>query len=417
MLKVNNFLILILLFSFNLLSQKEYTLEQCEEQFLKNNLLLLASNFNIEASKALTIQAKLWDNPIFSAEANAINPQNNHYFDLGSKGQKAFAIQQVIYLGNKKKNQVNYAKVNEELAELEFQDLLRNLKIQLRRSFYFIYFNNKKIQKTDIQISNIDTLVNAYEVQTKKGNLPLQELVRLQSLLINFKNSRIEIINNSYEQQSILKLLLNEEQLIVPILNETIVQKYASQEILSIDLLDSMAIQNRPDYKLSLKNIESNEWNVKWQKSLAIPDLNLGTSYDQRGGAFQNQVNLTVGIPIPLWNRNQGRIKQSQVLLDQSKVDNQLTILRLKTEVSESLNKWNISKANFNQLTESMISDFEIVYEGVLINFQKRNISILEFTDYMESYNQMSIQINELMKNVIISAEELNATLNNSIFK
>ena len=416
MLKVNNLLILFLLFSSKLFCQKELTLVKCEEQFLKNNLLLLASNYNIEASRALTIQAKLWDNPIFSAEANAINPQNNRYFDTGSKGQKAFAIQQVIYLGNKKKNQVQYSKINEELAELEFQDLLRNLKIQLRRSFYFIYFNNKKIETTDLQIANIDTLVNAYEVQTKKGNLPLQELVRLQSLLMNFKNSRIEIINNSYEQQSILKLLLNEEQTIKPIIDELIVKKYAEKEIPTINLLDSMAIKNRPDYRMSLKNIESNEWNVKWQKSLSIPDLNLGVSYDQRGGAFQNQVNLTMGIPIPLWNRNQGRIKQSQVLLDQSKVDNQLTVLSLKTEVSEAVNKWTASRSNFTQLSESMILDFEIVYQGVLFNFQKRNISLLEFTDYMESYNQMSIQMNELKKNVIISAEELNTTLNSSIF-
>ena len=416
MLKVNNLLIIFLLFSSNLFCQKEFTLAKCEEQFLKNNLLLLASNYNIEASRALTLQAKLWDNPIFSAEVNAINPQNNRYFDAGKQGQKAFAIQQVIYLGNKKKNQVQYSKINEELAELEFQDLLRNLKIQLRKSFYFIYFNNKKIETTDLQIANIDTLVNAYEVQALKGNLPLKELVRLQSLLMSFKNSRIEIINDSYEQQSILKLLLNEDQTIKPIIDESIVKKYALKELPTIDLMDSIAIKNRPDYRMSLKNIESNEWNVKWQKSLSIPDLNLGASYDQRGGAFQNQVNLTIGIPIPLWNRNQGKIKLSQVLLDQSKVDNQLTVLRLKSEVSEALSKWSASKSNFTQLSESMISDFEIVYQGVLFNFQKRNISILEFTDYMESYNQMSIQMNELKKNVIISAEELNTTLNSSIF-
>lgn len=416
MLKVNNLVIIFLLFSSNLFCQKELTLVKCEEQFLKNNLLLLASNYNIEASRALTLQAKLWDNPIFSAEVNAINPQNNRYFDAGKQGQKAFAIQQVIYLGNKKKNQVQYSKINEELAELEFQDLLRNLKIQLRKSFYFIYFNNKKIETTDLQIANIDTLVNAYEVQALKGNLPLKELVRLQSLLMSFKNSRIEIINDSYEQQSILKLLLNEDQTIKPIIDESIVKKYALKELPTIDLMDSIAIKNRPDYRMSLKNIESNEWNVKWQKSLSIPDLNLGASYDQRGGAFQNQVNLTIGIPIPLWNRNQGKIKLSQVLLDQSKVDNQLTVLRLKSEVSEALSKWSASKSNFTQLSESMISDFEIVYQGVLFNFQKRNISILEFTDYMESYNQMSIQMNELKKNVIISAEELNTTLNSSIF-
>ncbi|WP_231891029.1 hypothetical protein [Flavobacterium succinicans] len=61
-------------------------------------------------------------------------------------------------------------------------------------------------------------------------------------------------------------------------------------------------------------------------------------------------------------------------------------------------------------------SDFEAVYNGILTNFQKRNISLLEFTDFMESYNQAQIQVNELKKKVVLSGEELNSTLNKDLF-
>lgn len=295
-------------------AQKKLDLNASEEQFLKNNLLLLARHYNIDAAKAQTIQAKIWELPFISGELNLINPTDGRVLDIAGGGQKAIAIQQIIYLGNKKKNQVALSKINEQLVELDFQDLLRNLKYQLRQSFYTVYFNNKKIETTDLQISQISELVKAYTEQTKKGNVPLKELVRLQSLLISFRNERIEIINNTLQEQNTLKLILNETDNIEPIYDENNFIKYTKESVGTIEELITISLENRPDYLLVIKNIESNEMNIKWQRSLAKPDLTLGLSYDQRGGAFNNQVNATFGIPLNLWNRNKGNIQLAGVI-------------------------------------------------------------------------------------------------------
>ena len=397
-------------------AQKKLDLSSCEQQFVKNNLLLLARHYNIDATKALTIQAKIWDLPYLSGEFNAINPPNSKVLDVGGKGQKALAIQQLIYLGGKKKNQVALSKVNEQMADLDFQDLLRVLKFQLRKSFFTLYFNNKKIETTDVQIAHILDLVNAYTVQVQKGNVPLKELVRLQSLLISFRNERIEIINSNIDEQNNLKLLLNETANITPVYDETTFNKYLKETVGDTKVLEGLATENRADYLLVNKNIEANQWSVKWQQSLAKPDVNLGLSYDQRGGAFNNQVNVTFGIPLAFWNRNQGNIKFSQVILQQAKADKETFSQKLQTEIATNLSKWNEAKINYQQLSPTTIADFDEVYRGVLQNFQKRNVSILEFTDFMESYNVMSLQINESKKRVALTAEELNSVLNYNVF-
>jgi len=408
--------LILLLFSYLSNAQKKLDLNGSEEQFLKTNLLLLARHYNIDATKAQTIQAKIWELPFFSGEFNLINPTDNKVFDVAGGGQKAFSVQQLIYLGTKKKNQIDLSKINEQLAELEFQDLLRNLKYQLRQSFYAIYFNNKKIETTDLQINQISELVNAYAQQTQKGNIPLKELVRLQSLLISFRNERIEIVNSNLEAQNTLKLILNETDNIVPIFDETNFSKYIKESLGPVSELITIALENRPDYLLANKQIESNEINIKWQKSLAKPDLTVGLSYDQRGGAFNNQINATVGIPLNLWNRNKGNIQFAQVILQQSKAEKQNLTQSLQTEITTNLNKWNEAKINYEQLPSGTIANFDEVYKGVLVNFQKRNIGILEFTDFMESYNTMSLQLNELKKRVALTAEALNSVLNYNVF-
>jgi len=409
-------LLLLVLFNQVVMAQKTVTLQDCESQFLKNNLFLLASHYNIDAAKAMTIQARIWDNPNLTAELNAYNPERDKFFDIGKQGQKVFGIEQLIYLGGKKRNEVKLAKTNEQLAELQFNDLLRTLKLQLRQSFYTVYYNTKSLEITDKQLVHIEDLINSYSIQAQKGNIPLRDVVRLQSLYLNFKNERMEVVNNSIEEQANLKLLLNSTETIIPDVSKDDFNKYL--KIIPFDLksFEDEAIANRPDYLAKQKEIEVNELNVKWQKSLSVPDITLGANYDQRSGAFNNEANISVGIPLPLWNKNKGNIKNAQAVLAQSKVEKQNFNLQLETEITSAWNKWDESRKNYAVIKPTVNSDFEAVYNGILTNFQKRNISLLEFTDFMESYNQANIQVNELKKKLALSGEELNTTINKDLF-
>lgn len=409
-------LVLLLFLNQVVFGQKIVTVKDCENIFLENNLVLLASHYNIDASKALIIQARIWDNPTFTADLNAYNPEKEKYFYNGSQGAKSFGIEQLIYLGGKKRNEVKLAQATAKQTELEFDELLRTLKFQLRKSFYTVYFNSKNLETIDRQLSHIEELISSYSVQTQKGNLPLKDLVRLQSLFLNFKNDRIEVVNSTIEEQANLKLILNESENVVPALTDIDFEKYTKEISLDAKVLESIAIESRPDYLQQQKNIEINELNIKYQKSLAIPDLTLGLAYAQRGGAFDNQKNVTLGIPLPLWNKNKGNIQVAKALLEQSKVEKQAFDLQLQTEIASNWNKWNESRKNYQLLSPKINADFEMVYKGILENFQKRNISLLEFTDFMESYNQAAIQMNELKKKLVLSGEEFNSTINKDLF-
>jgi len=398
------------------IAQKTVNLQDCESQFLKKNLFLLASQYNIDASKALTIQAKIWENPTISAQLNAYNPEQNQYFDIGKEGQKAFGIEQLIYLGGKKRNEIKLAQSNEQLAELQFNDLLRNLKLQLRKSFYTVYYNTKCIETTDKQLSHIEDLLNSYTIQAQKGNIPLKDVVRLQSLYLNFKNERMGVVNDNIEQQANLKLMLNSTEEIIPDVSKDEFNKYLKTIDFNLKTLSDEAVANRPDYLAKQKEIDSNELNVRLQKSLSIPDITIGANYDQRSGAFNREANLTLGIPLPLWNKNIGNIKYAQTILEQSKIEKQNFDLQLQTEITSAWNKWNESRKNYVAINPTVNADFDAVYNGMLINFQKRNVSLLEFTDFMESYNQATIQVNELKKNLALSGEELNSTINKDLF-
>lgn len=384
------------------------TLNECENQFLKNNLQLIAEQYNIDASNANVIQARLWENPYATAELNAYNPVKKQYFDVGSTGQKAFSIEQIIHIGGQKRNEVNLAKSNAKIAELKFEELLRNLRFSLRQSYFSIYYDMKSLASIDMQLQNLEQLISAYQTQADKGNIAPKDVLRLQSLSVNLKNDKILLVNNITENQSVLKLLLGNASEINPQPSPAEELKYWEQKTLNIDTLINMAISNRKDLAIQNLNIEANQYNLKWQRSLGIPDLNVGVSHDQAAGAFPNQTSLTVGIPIPLWNRNQGNIKIAKAYTEQAKTNYTLTEIEVRNEVKSAFDKYNNTIENYKQIDSQIASKYENIYHSMYQNFKKSNISIIEFTDFMESYNQSIIQLNEMKKSIIKASEEIN---------
>ena len=74
----------------------------------------------------------------------------------------------------------------------------------------------------------------------------------------------------------------------------------------------------------------------------------------------------------------------------------------------------------YNQLmsiTPKDLDNLEVVYKGMQDNFRKGNVSLIEFTDFSDSYNESVLQMNEMKKQIMISAEELNRLTKNQIFK
>lgn len=397
-------------------SQKNMTLKDCDDALQKNNLILIAQQYNIDASKAAIIQARIWDQPYVSGEINLLNPDANKILDIGKNGQKTVAIQQLIYLGGKKRNEINLAKSNSQLAELQFEQLLNDLKYNLRQSFYSIYFDLKKIESVASQITQIETLLKSYEIQAEKGNIPLRDVVRLQSLLLNLKNDKIAIAKDISEQRQNLALLTGTSELITPTVNEFEVIRQFNELKYDEESLLKLAQEKNPDYLLTVKQVENHETAIKLQKSLSVPDINAGLSYDQNGGAFHNQVNFTLGFPLPLWNKNKGNVKLAEAQLGAIKASKDYKALELQQDLKNVLSLWSEQKKQYTSMAQSINQNLDAVYNGVFQNFLKRNITLFEFTDFMESYNQSILQINEMRKQFILSSEELNHIVNTIVF-
>ena len=392
------------------------TLSEAEKQFIEKNLLLLAEKYNIDIAKAELIQAKLYSNPTISYGGGLYNSEQRKVIDISNKtGQYEIGVQQLVRLAGKRNKEIKLAKTGAVLSENRFFDLLRTLRFSLRSNFYDAYFLQNSIKAYQTQISSLENLNSAYQDLQTKGIVTLKDAVRIKSLLYSLKAEKTSLQNQLNDLQAELQLLLqNNHAYFLPQANVENVTSLLSQTTL-LSLVDT-AYNNRHDLKLSENTVAFNMQNLELQKALAFPDLTLGIGFDRRGGYVDNIALFSISMDLPFFNRNQGNIKAAKIGIDQSKVVFQQQKLSIENEVQRAY----VKVLNTDKMLESIDPKFNIEFEkllqGITENFKNKNISLIEFTDFNESYKDNILQINQLQNERMQAIEALNFSVGKTLF-
>jgi cobalt-zinc-cadmium efflux system outer membrane protein len=76
--------------------------------------------------------------------------------------------------------------------------------------------------------------------------------------------------------------------------------------------------------------------------------------------------------------------------------------------VTNSLRKAFAQQKLFRTIDPRFYQDFQRLMHEMLVNYEKRNISILEFLDFYDSYKQNTLQLNTIGFNRISAFEDIN---------
>ena len=386
------------------------SLSDAEQQFSQKNFLLLAQKYGIEASKAAIIQAGLLPNPTINLEQTVISKSAvANDAPIGPFGQRAIQIQQLIQVAGKRNKQIALAKAGVEISQYQFSEIIRELLFQLRSSFYQIHYLQKTLLMYNQEIQKISVLVNAYQEQVQKGNIPQKELIRLQSFLITLEGEASDIVNQIINDQTTVKVLLADRSITIidPLVDDTQIENISLTDLNLADLI-SNATQNRPDLKVQEANTQYSIANLNLQRALAKPDITVGYSYDRSGSYVNNYHALTLSMALPFFNKNQGNIKIAESQIEANKQFFFQTQNQLENEVLQAYTKAQENDRLFRKIDKKFQTNFEKLILGVLINYQKRNLTLIEFTDFLESYKNTVSQLNTLQNNRIQAFENLN---------
>lgn len=380
------------------------TLPQAEDRFLKNNLNLIINRYNIDIANAQVITARLFPNPDFSFSNGVYATQVPNAFSEQSMG-----LSQLFTTAGKRNKNIQLAKISVQQAQYQFFDLLRTLKYTLRSDFYSIYFQQQSAAVYNREISSLATTLRVFKEQYAKGNVAQKEVLRLQSQLYSLQTEYNNVLVGIDSTESEFRLLIKASPgtYIKPVYNYDLGSKVVVASTSYQKLLDS-AYVNRYDLRLAKSTIDYNDLNLKLQKATAVPDVSLSLNFDKLGSYGNNFLGAGLEFNLPFFNRNQGGIKQARIAIDQSKLQYTSVQNQVESDVANGYKNALRLEELYNSFDPQFKTDFTHLIDEVGKNYEKRNISLLEFLDFYDSYKTNTLQLNSIELNRVTSLEQLN---------
>lgn len=411
---------LLLFVNFFYTQNKNLTLADADDLLIKNNLSLLAARYEVDMAEANKIQARLFDNPDISFQVPAYS-KDKGWFDLN--GDYELTLQQAIKIAGKKKSGVILAESQKQLANWQYELLVKQLIYAVHNSYFTIYYLQQSINKTSVEIEKIKTIIDALQVQYKKGNVTLNEIIRMTATYNSLSSDVLELQNTISSEQNNLRtlLLIKPEYELTPTPTTTELNKYSLQLINLNDAIDKSMAQH-PEIKIAEAEIYMNQMQLKYEKKQVIPDLQIGIGFSKNGEYVKNETLANIGFSIPIFNRNQGNIKNAEYKIKQSEIEKKNQENIISNQIKLSFEKIKALENRYSHLDPEFEKQFDFLMTSVSDNYMKRNLSLLEFTDLIETYHEQIIQLNNLKLQKLLAYEELNyntgyAIFNNNVIK
>lgn len=387
------------------------TFQEAKARLLRANLGLLAAYYDIDIARAGVVQARLWNNPYFVFNGDLYSMEANEYFHF--RNQHLLQVEQTFSIAGKHTNTVKLARLNAEMAEKQMEDVLRSLLFEMSNTYADLASLQAKQLLFRQVMTGYEKLMIATRQQLQVGAISLTESLRLESEYLAVKTESVQNYNEQEAVMATMRTLLrfpadttfHLELRVPPIFQE-----------FDAGVLAEQAVQSRPDVLAQKLDLKYQERNLKLQRSTGVPDVKLAYQPRDRGSNYVRPYQgFNVEFNIPLFDRNQGEIQAAQFSMKKSALQYADIENRVRNEVVAAYNRYRSSNTGLSGYDEDFLSRLTELNRNTNENFQKRNISLLQFIDQQRIYIQTNIQLIELKQQYINNVNELNFSVGTNL--
>ena len=415
--KIKIFTVLLFMMSYSLGQNNLWTLEECVNHALENNITILQAKNSLLSSEQDIVSAKGNFLPAVNSNISGGASLGNIEVFPGEFRDREFystslgvGFSQSVFNGFRNINLLNQSKLSLERNQYELEKLKDDISLNVANAYLNVLFNkenldlaNSQVEFSKFQVSQVQTLVEA-------GSEPMSTLIETQATYSR-DIQNLTIAENSH----VLSLLSLSQLLQIPFENfdvEVVQIDVPSANLMYDDVaaIINYAMENRNEIKVAERDIELSKLSTKISKSAYLPNISMGYGFNASANfsnltsddQFIDQLNdnkghsVNMNISIPIFNRNQtkAQVKKSKIqeettnlAFDQVKVNLESTIQRAFTDAKAALRAFEAAELSLG----SQILAFE--------NSQQRfNLGALSSFDLEQSrirlLNARSSQIN-----------------------
>jgi outer membrane protein, heavy metal efflux system len=393
-------------------AQKPMTWEDVKLRFEANNPTLAAGALAIDESKAEEITAYLRPNPQASVGVDQIGSTGKGPFN------EAVLNATISYLHerqHKRELRLESAQKATAIAVSTQADLERNLIFNLRSAFISVLQAKAFLRVATDNLKYWDAVLKISRDRFTAGDIAQIDLDRLELQRVQFESDVQTAEVNIRTAKIQLLMLINDR---TPIDDFDVLGLYEyTDQLPSLDQIHQTALENRPDLKEALQSLDKS----KTDHLLAVangstdPTINVDAGFP---GVSQDYVNYTpylheyvgvsIGIPLRIFDRNQGEKLRTQIDIDRNQKLLDATQAQVFNDVDSAYALVNSNLILLRPYKYKYLAEAVRVRETVRFSYEHGGAALLDFLSAENDYRAIELNYVNLVGAYLTAAAQLN---------
>lgn len=350
----------------------ELTLKQAVEIALARNPDLIAAHYELKAADARITQSGLRPNPELSADLE------NFAGSGATRGTDALettlSLSQVIELGGKRAYRTNVATLDREVIGIEQQANQLDVLTEVTRRFIDLVVAQSRLALAHSTRELEQRTLDAIVVRVQAARSPEAERSR----------ARIALIRAQIEEQQAQSAIRGARASLAALWgNPEPVFKEASADLFTLEPVqpfESLVAQlaGNPDFVRFASEARLRDAELRLAQAQARPNLTFGVGVRRLESGNDHAVVAAFSMPLPVFDRNQGAIREAQARRAQTDALREATFVRARGAVSALYQELLALRIRVETLRNEALPQAQQALEQSQYGYERGRFSYLE---------------------------------------
>lgn len=348
------------------------TLREALSIALLKNPELAAYSYDTRAAEARVLQAGLLPNPEIEVEVENFGGRRER--SEFQTAETTFLLSQLIELGGKRSLRTRVAGLEKDLIDWDYAVKRLDVLTEVTRAFIDALSAQEQSALAGETVKVAEKVYQTVSERAEAGKVAPLETTRSG---IELAKARMEYVKAMNSLEAARKRLSATWGQAAPTFERVEGDLEAVHPLPSADELNRLLSAN-PDIARWVKEREQREAALALEEVKRVPDLKIGGGVRRFEETDDHAFVLGVSIPLPVFNRNQGGIREARAKLEKASFESTAAQTKATGRLAEAYQTLVTSHAEAMSLKNDVLPAVELAFQGTSIGYREGKLDLLE---------------------------------------
>jgi cobalt-zinc-cadmium efflux system outer membrane protein len=358
------------------LKDKPLALNRAVAAALMHNPELAGFAWDVRAAEARAMQAKLWPNPSLEVETEGIGQDSD---SLGLKQtQTKIRLSQPILTGSEIDKRTRVAKLGQDLSTWDYEAKRLDVLTNVAQRYIDVLAAQRQVEVAQQTVDLAKQVRQTVSQQVEAGEVSSIERRRAT---VELSESRIELQQTERQLSAARAGLAGAIGVKQPDFGQVTGElKPELDQVPALDILLTRVKQNPAIARWATERAQRDA-QIELAEAEALPDVRVTAGLQRFNERDDYAGILSVGLPLPIFDRNQGEILEARFSLAAARSRQQAAQVQIRTDVAQAYQALQSVRSEIQTLEQETLLAARSTYRDIRTTYRQGERPLLDVLD------------------------------------